>query len=378
MKQIIKFATFFLIVVFVFASCKKETTVPIIIPSGFPTIPSSNPFFGDITVIPMQLINLGSLSIPREGVALATAGNKILFAGGNNYDPWYGDINEVYSRVDIYDFLTDTWTVADLSQARMGIAVSTVGNKIFFAGGIRGGDWKPTSRVDIYDAVTNLWSTAELSEARAGIAAVSAGNKILFAGGTDNSGIILSDHVDIYDASLNSWSTTVLPHAGAGIVAGSVGNKILLPGKSYNVDIYDIASNTWSVSYLSEAISVSASVTVNNKVLFVNSFGGSNPVFSSSKHVNIYNAANANWSVDSLDQFDILNPVRSVIFGAATAGNFSVFITRLHFFLIYNGLTNTWAITSDTQYQLKGLSSIISANSQIYIADAGGVWMVQL
>ena len=200
------------------------------------------------------------------------------------------------------------------------------------------------------------------------------------AGGTtDWSGTVLSNRVDIYDASMNSWSTTVLPNAAAGIVPGSVGNKILLPRKSNSVDIYDVASNTWSVSNLNETIWASASITVNNKAMFVSSIGGSNPVYSSSsKHVNIYNAANSTWSLDSLNQFNVLDPIPRSFFGAATAGNFSVFITTLQRYLVYDGSNNTWAMTPDTHYEFKGLPSIISANNKIYITDAGGLWKVQL
>ena len=72
--------------------------------------------------------------------------------------------------------------VGVISEARIGMAVASVGNKILFAGGV---DHLGTrsSRVDIYDRANNSWSVAELCTGRYAMAAVSAGDKIFFAGG---------------------------------------------------------------------------------------------------------------------------------------------------------------------------------------------------
>ena len=63
-------------------------------------------------------------------MAVATVGDKVLFAGGSNYD-WV----DVTSRVDIYNATTNTWSTAELSVARHDLAAVTLGNKVFFAGG---------------------------------------------------------------------------------------------------------------------------------------------------------------------------------------------------------------------------------------------------
>ncbi|MBD0367022.1 MAG: hypothetical protein ICV53_13075, partial [Flavisolibacter sp.] len=46
-----------------------------------------------------------------------------------------------------------------------------VGNKLFFAGGGDGDDYRNpiTNKVDIYDLSTNTWSTTSLSEQRLNI-----------------------------------------------------------------------------------------------------------------------------------------------------------------------------------------------------------------
>ncbi len=143
-----------------------------------------------------QLTHFGNLSIPRANPLCATAGNKILFAGG--YTNTTPGLAQNSSHVDIYDMISKTWSTAELSQPRHIMAVVTSGSKIFFAGGYNNGI--SSSRVDIYDASTNSWSIAELSVGRGYIGAASAGNKVLFAGGMNDNydGV---DVVDIFDVS---------------------------------------------------------------------------------------------------------------------------------------------------------------------------------
>ena len=103
-----------------------------------------------------QLTHFGNLSIPRANSLCATAGNKILFAGG--YTNTTPGLAQNSSRVDIYDMISKTWSTAELSQPRHIMAAVTSGSKIFFAGGYNNGI--SSSRVDIYDASTNSWSNS--------------------------------------------------------------------------------------------------------------------------------------------------------------------------------------------------------------------------
>jgi hypothetical protein len=60
-------------------------------------------------IINAQLVPIGTLSQGRHNLVTATAGSKILFAGGF--------IPLAYStRIDIYDFVTNTWATAELSE----------------------------------------------------------------------------------------------------------------------------------------------------------------------------------------------------------------------------------------------------------------------
>ncbi len=225
-----------------------------------------------------QLISAGFLSQTRESMAVASAGSKILFAGG--FIPSSGVVS---SRVDIYDIPTNSWTTAELSQARTGVAAVVLGNKIFFAGG--GTGINPSSRVDIYDVAANSWTTRELSVARTLITAAAAGNKVVFAGGFDFFGPGWSaPPVDIYDATANTWTTDSLrnrPTAAmlgdAGITATVIGTKIFFAGNASDwfawdfgsitstINIYETTTGNWTTTDLSIARGFMAGIAVGNK-----------------------------------------------------------------------------------------------------------------
>jgi hypothetical protein len=172
--------------------------------------------------------------------------------------------------------------VGTLSKERIGMAVASTGNKILFAGGYETDPTAigPSSRVDIYDIGTQTWSTDELCIGRYDIAAIAAGNKIFFGGGEYGDGTWPVDSVDIYDISANIWTVTHLSSAGHGMAAGTVGNKVFFAGgdpgfngtpginRARQIDIYDLTTNTWSTALLSEGKKGSTAVTANNKIYF--------------------------------------------------------------------------------------------------------------
>jgi hypothetical protein len=215
--------------------------------------------------IPIQLIPVAAIPTPRYGSTTATAGNKLLLAGGDT-DP---GSNLYSSNVDIYDFGTKTWSTAHLSTARSAEAV-TAGNKIFFIGGT-GPGFYGTTRVDIYDASTNTWSLSDLpSPASTVYSYAVAGNKVFFATGTP-----LGGKVDVYDTSTSLWSEIGLPRQVQFVTATTAGNKVYFAGGLLTpannllsvVNIYDNATGTWSTtSPLSQPTEAMASIYVNGKI----------------------------------------------------------------------------------------------------------------
>ena len=219
-----------------FISCKREKpissvnnpTLPLPSSSQIPlTSPSTN----------LNLVSFGTLSKARYFIKAGATINKILFAGGmygeDCFVPGgdYGDsiasvcINNT-TRVDIYDIGTGSWSKHELPRYYTGPENAiTVGNRVYFSSGIDTAGRTYSNKVDVYDESTNIWSTISLSDSRHGLAVASIGNKIFFAGGY-NYPAGVSNKVDIYDVSSNSFSTTTLSEARIVSAAVVVGHKI--------------------------------------------------------------------------------------------------------------------------------------------------------
>ena len=329
-------------------------------------------------IINAQLVPFGTLSEARTMVAVASAGNKILFAGGQT------TLGTLSSTVDIYNLTSQSWSTAQLSVARSGMAAISAGNKIYFAGGYTGNIDTPTTRIDIFDVASNTWSTAELSEPRAGISAATIGNKIMFAGGARlyTCSYCFSDRVDIYDISTNSWSTATLSMARAGLSATAAGNKIYFAGGHdffggwsgtgvYDqIDIYHNTTNTWSISVLTERKAHHGAVAIGNYIYWA---GGE-----------LWNNINDYETTCKVERRDLVNGSSTILhlFQPSYANSNSqpsmetllkngsiVFYTGGTQFDIYNPASDVWSIGVMTQgFDFAG---VISVNNIIYIAGGG-------
>ena len=213
-----------------------------------------------------QLIPIGTLSKPRADMVVASAGNKILFAGGYN-------TGGISTRVDIFDFEANTWSTAELSSQRHGIAAVAAGNKIFFAGGVADGSDFRSTDVDIYDVATNTWSLSHMSTEGDNLTTATTGNKVFFAGG--NLGIYPTSTVNIYDLTSNTWSTASLSAPRNFPTAVSANNKVYFTGGdswtgpiSNVIDIYNNTTGAWSTSYLQVPRDCHAAIAVNDILYF--------------------------------------------------------------------------------------------------------------
>ncbi len=117
-----------------------------------------------------------ALSIGRGCFAATTVGNLAIFGGGET-GTGYSDVVDIYdedkgSPTDLW-----AWSTTSLSQARRFVSATTAGNKAFFAGG----EGPYSAVVDIYDALTDSWSVDALpGGARDDLAAVTLGNRAFF------------------------------------------------------------------------------------------------------------------------------------------------------------------------------------------------------
>ena len=327
-------------------------------------------------IINAQLVTFGTLSHARTDMAVASAGNKIVFAGG--YDG-----NEPVSTVDIYDIVTHTWSTAQLSAPRFQMAATTCGNKIFFAGGyFQNGSWAYLCKdVDIYDATTNSWSVDSLSVPRSGLTAASVGNKVFFAGGTTtNWEIDFFNTIDIYDLTTGAWSTASLSEARGYLSAVKVGNKIYFAGGkkdgssiSTRIDIYDNATSSWSIATLNEPKASMASIAFGDKIYWAGGNTSLNNIWHSSNQVEIKDVNTQTSSLSCL-----LNPYNWYFQpnGAVEKNNKLVFyigygsMTGLENdkFDLYDVANNTWSIGILNQNIKSWGAAIISVDNTIYVA----------
>lgn len=161
------------------------------------------------------------LSSPEEAVRTAVSGSKVVFVGA--------------SMMDIYDGSTGSWTAISLPAPRLFAAVAAAGNKVIIAGGMNFNN-TPTNRVDIYDLGSGSWTVSNLSEARAFINnAGTVCGKAFFAGGgafnlETNAWISAKSKIDIYDPSTGTWTTDQLSNPVVNHVVVAIGNKLLVAG----------------------------------------------------------------------------------------------------------------------------------------------------
>ena len=241
----------------------------------------------------------------RDDATIAVVGNKVLFAGGG--DP-IGD--NVTSQIDIFDASTNTWSTTELSAPRQGLSAATVGDKVLFAGGSGypdGPNWGYFNRVDIYDNSSNSWTTTSLSEARAGIATTTMGNKIYFAGGYNDFGT--SKTIDVYNAATNSWLASHLQYPRAGMGSIAVNGNIYWAGGGYsfanswvmnnNVEILNTSSQDPSITCLLGRTGITA-VKKDDNIVFFTGYVATND---SRNGINfdIYNTTTGTWSIGKLN-----------------------------------------------------------------------------
>ena len=313
--------------------------------------------------IPIQFIPVAAIPTPRYGTTTATAGNKLLLAGGSTTSDVYNPVSDV----DIYDFGTQSWSTAHLSTARSAVAV-TAGNKIFFVGGV-GPGFYGTTRVDIYDASTNTWSLSDLpSPASVVYSYAVVENKVFFATGTPYGG-----KVDVYDTSTGLWSEIDLPEQVQFVTATTVGNKVYFAGGLVNppannllsvVNIYDDATGTWSTtSSLSQPIEAMASIYVNGKIYWAG--GGIGNDFVNDRSIITCKVEIRDVSTGS-SSFTNLSAPRGF------AGNYSkpiyynnkIIFQGWNYFDIYDPQSSTWSIGQLPQNVF--IESLILVNNALY------------
>lgn len=227
--------------------------------------------------------NPGILSAARGYIATSFAGNKAIFAGGNDRY----NIMTYHDAADMLDLTTMKWTHARLSEARTSIATASVEDKAYFIGGIKQNGF--SNKIDVYTAANDAWSQIELNEPRGSAAAAVINKRIYIAGGRNGSGNLR--RVEIYEPTTGSWSFIQAPHDHPDATLVVLGSKFFLAGGdgfgSNAVDIYDTQSNSWTSAALSDGRRLVAAAAVKDKIIFMGNGGSSN--------IDIYDNSTGQW-----------------------------------------------------------------------------------
>ena len=344
------------------------------------------------TPISLKLIPVGSVSEFRFGMTAATFGNKIFFAGGYDYKN-----QALFSKVDIYDWSTDTWSKAELSEPRSSIASAVAGNKILFAGGIKdvkwensGWDYGPvytsSSRVDIYDVSTEAWTTTEMPESlhfTNNRQAAVVGNKVFFAGSHDQEWM---DKVYIYDLVTNSWTSAPTSVSRSGLATAVSGNQVFFAGgftgtsTSEKVDVYEAATGTWSIEHLSLGRSEIKAIYLNDKIFFAGGISTDDlfRYYGGPFTVDIFNKLTKKWDKA------ILSPLLNTFSNAVSFDQKALFFSDKQVY-VYNDGSHSWHI-ADLEIVIPGgdmRPEIISTANGVYVAGTtkdninASVWKIE-
>ncbi|MEO7047993.1 MAG: kelch repeat-containing protein, partial [Ferruginibacter sp.] len=229
----------------------------------------------DIYDVVTKVWSTAELSEARCDIGAVAVGNKILFAGGgNNWTGGYWGEVDGSTRIDIYDIITNKWSTNELPASvdfRLGLngTAAAAGTKVIFCGG-----FFPTAYT--YDVPNNYWTISSLSNPRINLASTSVGNKI-FIGGEGIFGSEGTKDLDVFDVTTNLWTIDSLTDNRSLFRTGSLNNKAFFAGGEINgnftnkVDIYDNATQTWSVSHLSRATTLAGTASSGSKMLFFES-----------------------------------------------------------------------------------------------------------
>jgi hypothetical protein len=315
------------------------------------------------------------LSEPKFDVSSTSLGTKVYIAGGDNGTSAVHD-------VEVYDIATEDWdTILSLSVGRSYPSCAAAGSKVFFAGGL---DWYTSavfSEVDIWDTELKMWDYQQLSLPRFSICAAAGGNKVLFAGGVNLVMNITYDVVDIYDISTGTWTVahlseprSAMAHAVVGDLAFFAGGIVIETGEISNrVDIYRFSTGTWTTDSLSVGRCFLAGAAAGGKMLFA---GGTTASDERTDIVDIYDTATGTWETSNLSvpRSFIYDNATTVCGNAYFVGGGDLTINGFYWTTIYDvidiydGDVNQWTVDNLT---LPSINFTV-AGIDNYLVKAGG------
>src|SRR5258708_6959838 len=135
-----------------------------------------------VAAAPASSLDLGV----RQGYSIAVVGSQLFIAGGSQFvtDPDGAHGRSVDSdEVDVFDGNSGEWSTTHLTVPRDGMSVATVGSQVLFAGGYdpdpQTGTNRSSAAENVYDTATGLLSGGNLSQPRDRMAAAARGDLVL-------------------------------------------------------------------------------------------------------------------------------------------------------------------------------------------------------
>ena len=167
---------------------------------------------------------------------------------------------ELFSKVEEYDPVTDTWTTkSPMPTSRGWHSANVVDGKIYIMGGSQNGGPSNMMRhvltVEVFDPETDTWSQKnDMPKSRAVGSGSLVDGKIYLFGGYEG-----KRRVDEYDPSTDTWTTkSEMPTARIGLSTSVLEGKIYLIGGYVPVgmrhsgltmvEVYDFATDTWATA----------------------------------------------------------------------------------------------------------------------------------
>jgi hypothetical protein len=317
--------------------------------------------------------NFGTLSVGYKQLTSATAGNYILFGGGGSSN-----------QIDIFNVITDTWTVSTLTTTVWRADSAVLDNKIYI------NSVGASNNIDIYDTDTNTWTVATATTTAGTQTFASAGNYLMLAGGEDGSRF---NDIDIYNSGTGLWTQSTLSNPSTLLMGGGFSNVIMFAGgfnggSVYNmVDIFNVNTGIWTHTTMGNTYrrtsdrNIEAVELGNKDIQFF--IGGGIDTGPAVNYLNIYEFSaplppppivlEKVLDTATFTQISTTLSVARKELASATVGNQSYFISGKNASSvlqntidIYNGATQTW--THTTLITARAQHTAVAYGTDIYIA----------
>lgn len=299
-----------------------------------------------------------NLSQPRINIGGTVLGDSILFVGGTTFDA--SGNAELSTVMDIYNQTTATWTQATLPVPMRAMSAVTIGTKAYF---LKGYSEDFEHDIHVYNGADGTWTTLDISASnrRRLMTAAAVGNKLLCIGGLNESTSQEVDELNVYDTDLGTWTKLTMSSEKQGVRAVTVDNKCYLVGGNdgnnarADLDIYDGTTNTIQTGAFCEFGRVNHAIGAFNGQIII---GGGGTISAQYSPIEVYDIAMDTWvqlytysfpgNKNHYLQTGVSTPI-GVFFGGGETNFFDVIESRV--FILNTVVSTTQPVLGTLQVQ---------------------------